>query len=37
MPFRIEFPADAERDFNLTFDHLFESYAAFAESTEAAV
>lgn len=37
MRFRIEFSADAERDFDLIFDHLFESYAAFGESTEKAL
>jgi toxin ParE1/3/4 len=34
MRFAIEFSADAERDFDLIFDHLFESYLAFGESTE---
>lgn len=37
MRFRIEFSADAERDFDLVFDHLFESYVAFGESTEEAL
>ncbi len=35
MRFRIEFPAEAERDFALIFDHLFESYRSFGESVEA--
>ena len=33
MRFAIEFSADAERDFGLIFDHLFESYVAFGEGT----
>ena len=33
MRFAIEFSADAERDFALIFDHLFESYVAFGEDT----
>jgi plasmid stabilization system protein ParE len=37
MRFAIEFSADAERDFDLIFDHLFESYVAFGESTEEAL
>jgi plasmid stabilization system protein ParE len=37
MRFAIEFAADAERDFDLIFDHLFESYAAFGEDTEDAL
>lgn len=37
MRFAIEFSADAERDFDLIFDHLFESYLAFGESTEKAL
>ena len=37
MRFAIEFSADAEHDFDLIFDHLFESYVAFGESTEDAV
>ena len=37
MRFAIEFSADAERDFGLIFDHLFESYVAFGESTEEAL
>ena len=37
MQFSIEFSADAERDFELIFDHLFESYRSFGESTEEAL
>ena len=37
MRFRIEFSAEAERDFSLIFDHLFESYRSFGESVEAAL
>ena len=37
MRFAIEFSTDAERDFDLIFDHLFESYAAFGEGTEEAL
>jgi len=37
MRFAIEFSADAERDFDLIFDHLFESYISFGESTEEAL
>ena len=37
MRFRIEFSAEAERDFSLIFDHLFESYLGFGESVEAAL
>ena len=37
MRFAVEFSADAERDFELIFDHLFESYLAFGESTEEAL
>ena len=36
MRFRIEFSADAERDFALIFDHLVESYLGFGESVESA-
>jgi plasmid stabilization system protein ParE len=35
--FAIELSADAERDFGLIFDHLFESYVAFGEGTEEAL
>ena len=34
MRFRIEFSAEAERDFALIFDHLFESCRGFGESVE---
>lgn len=37
MRFRIEFAAEAERDFALIFDHLFESYRAFGETVEEAL
>ena len=37
MKFAIEFSADSERDFELIFDHLFESYRAFGERTEEAL
>lgn len=37
MRFAIEFSADAEADFGLIFDHLFESYLAFGEDTEEAL
>ena len=37
MRFRLEFSAEAERDFALIFDHLFESYRSFGESVEAAL
>lgn len=37
MRFRIEFSAEAEGDFALIFDHLFESYRSFGESVEAAL
>jgi toxin ParE1/3/4 len=37
MRFAIEFSADAESDFDLIFDHLFESYTAFGEGTEEAL
>lgn len=37
MRFRIEFSAEAERDFALIFDHLFESYLGFGESGETAL
>ncbi len=33
MPFAIEFSAESERDFELIFDHLFESYVGFGENT----
>jgi hypothetical protein len=37
MRFAIEFSADAERDFDPIFDHLFESYVGFGEGTEEAL
>jgi plasmid stabilization system protein ParE len=37
VKFAIEFSADAEADFGLIFDHLFESYLAFGEDTEQAL
>ena len=37
MAFRLEFSAAAERDFDLIFDHLFESYSGFGERTDTAV
>jgi plasmid stabilization system protein ParE len=37
MRFAIEFSADAERDFDLIFDHLLESYVAFGEGAEEAL
>lgn len=37
MAFRLEFSADAERDFDLIFDHLLENYVRFGESTECAI
>lgn len=36
MPFAIEFSAESEHDFELIFDHLFESYVGFGESSEEA-
>jgi hypothetical protein len=37
MRFRIGFSAEAERDFALIFDHLFESYRGFGTRVEAAL
>jgi len=37
MRFAIEFSADAEADFDLIFDHLFESYVAFGEDCDEAL
>ena len=37
MPFAIEFSAQSERDFELIFDHLFESYLSLGESVEEAL
>ena len=36
MAFRIEFAAEAERDFGLIFDHLLRSYLQFGENPESA-
>jgi plasmid stabilization system protein ParE len=37
MPFAVEFSAESERDFELIFDHLIESYIGFGESAEEAL
>jgi toxin ParE1/3/4 len=37
MPFAVEFSADSERDLALIFDHLFDSYVGFGESTDEAL
>ena len=37
MAFRVEFLAEAERDFGLIFDHLLRSYLEFGESPESAL
>ena len=37
MAFRLEFAAEAERDFGLIFDHLLRSYLEFGESLESAL
>ncbi|MCY4487907.1 MAG: type II toxin-antitoxin system RelE/ParE family toxin [Deltaproteobacteria bacterium] len=37
MAYRLEFSADAERDFGLIFDHLFDSYVGFGENLESAL
>ena len=37
MPFAVEFSAASEHDFELIFDHLFESYLSFGESVEEAL
>ncbi|MCA3261004.1 MAG: type II toxin-antitoxin system RelE/ParE family toxin [Telmatospirillum sp.] len=37
MAFKIEFSADCARDFEAIFDHLFENYVGFGESTEQAL
>jgi plasmid stabilization system protein ParE len=36
MRYRVEFAAATERDFELIFDHLLESYASFGESQDEA-
>ena len=37
IKFRLEFAAEAERDFGLIFDHLVESYTGFGENSESAI
>ena len=37
MAFHLEFSAEAERDFELIFDHLLRSYLGFGESLESAL
>ena len=37
MAFRLEFSVEAERDFELIFDHLLRSYLGFGESLENAL
>ena len=37
MAYRLEFSAEAERDFGLIFDHLLQSYVAFGENLESAL
>ena len=37
MAFRLEFAADAERDFELIFDHLLRGYLDFGERLDSAV
>ena len=37
MAFRLDFSAEAERDFGLIFDHLLRSYLDFGESLESAL
>lgn len=37
MTFRLEFSAEAERDFGLIFDHLTDSYIGFGESPKDAL
>jgi toxin ParE1/3/4 len=37
MPFTIELSAECKRDLELIFDHLYESYRAFGESTDEAL
>lgn len=36
-PYAIEFSVEAERDFGLILDHLFESYRSFGEPVESAL
>jgi toxin ParE1/3/4 len=37
MAFAVEFSTESERDFELIFDHLVESYIGFGEAPEAAL
>ena len=37
MAYRLEFTVEAERDFDLIFDHLLSSYLNFGESLESAL
>ena len=37
MALRLEFSAQADRDFELIFDHLLESYINFGESIESGI
>jgi len=37
MAFRLDFSAEAERDFGLIFDHLLRSYLDFGENLESAL
>jgi len=37
MAFTVEFSAESEHDFELIFDHIFESYVGFGETIEEAV
>ena len=37
MAFRLEFAAEAERDFGLIFDHLLRSYLDFGDCLESAL
>ncbi len=37
MTYRLEFSLEAERDFGLIFDHLFDSYLGFGEPPEDAL
>ena len=37
MAFRLDFAADAERDFALIFDHLLDSYLGFGEGLQSAL
>ena len=37
MAYRLEFSAEAERDFGLIFDHLLDSYVGFGEDLKSAL